>query len=186
MNHHDIEICGIERKLPLIKIGKNTKIASFSILGDVELCNALADKIASELKDKDFDYLVGPEVKVVPLIHGVAVRLKHKRYVICRKSIKSYMRKPVKVNPLTHFPKHVRPLVLDGPDVELIKNKKVFVIDDVVSTGVTMRMMKYLMDRVNAKVTGHYTVIKQGEQFDKIDDLKFIAQLPIFKADSSS
>lgn len=183
---HTIKICGIERELPLIKVGKNTSIASFSILGDVELCNALADKMADELKNKDFDFLVGPEVKVVPLIHGIAVRLKHKRYVVCRKSIKSYMRKPVKVIPLSHFPKHVRPLVIDGFDAELLRDKKVYIIDDVVSTGVTMRMMKYLMNKVNATVVGYFSAIKQGEQFDKLDNLNFLAELPIFTDKSSS
>lgn len=181
MEYFDLKICGLTRKLPLIQVGRNTKIASFSILGDVELCNKLADKIAKKLKGVDFDYLVGPEVKVVPLIHGVAVRLKQPRYVICRKSIKSYMHEPFKVNPLSHFPKHVKPLVLDGPDVELLKDKKVIIIDDVVSTGVTMRMMNYLMNKVDAQVVGYFAALKQGDQFDELDNLQFLGELPVIK-----
>jgi len=179
MDYYDLQICGLKRKLPLIQVGKRTRIASFSILGDVELCNALSDVIAEKLADKKFDYLVGPEVKVVPLIHGVAVRLKHTRYAICRKSIKSYMYKPIKVTPLSHFPKHVRPLVLDGPESEALKGKSVYIIDDVISTGVTMRMMTYLMKKIGAKVEGYFAVIKQGDQFDKLDNLEYLAQLPI-------
>ena len=181
MDYYTLELLGIRRELPLIYVGKNTRIASFSILGDVELCNRLADEIASKIKDVDFDYLVGPEVKVVPLIHGIAVRLKLPRYVICRKSIKSYMNSPVVVKPLSHFPKHVKPLVLNGPDAQLLKNKRVLVIDDVISTGVTMRMITYLMTKVNAKVVGYFAALKQGAQFDDINNLKYLGELPIFK-----
>lgn len=181
METYELEIVGLRRKLPLIYVGKNTRIASFSILGDVELTDKLADRISDDLKDMEFDYLVGPEVKVVPLIHGVAKRLKHKKFVVCRKSIKSYMDHPVKVTPLSHFPKHAKPLVLNGTDAELLQNKKVYILDDVISTGITMRMIKYLMDKVGAEVVGYYSVFKQGTQFDNIVNLTCLAELPIFK-----
>jgi adenine phosphoribosyltransferase len=89
METYTLKICGLTRKLPLLMIGRRTKIAVFSILGDVELCDALSDEIAARLKKIDFDYIVGLEVKSVPLIHCVAKRLGHSRYVICRKSVKS-------------------------------------------------------------------------------------------------
>ncbi len=181
MDFYEIDICGLKRKLPYIQIGKNTKIASFNILGDVELVSALAQKISQDLKAVDFDYLVGPEVKVVPLIQEVARLLRHKKFIICRKSIKPYMRSPIKITPLSHFPKHVKPLVIDGFDAKLIENKKVIIIDDVISTGVTMRMLNKLMEQVNARVMGYYVAIKQGKQFDTFDGLQYLAELPIFK-----
>jgi adenine phosphoribosyltransferase len=181
MDYYKIEFCGLTRELPLIYIGKHTRIASFSILGDVELCDTLADEMATQLKGKSFDYLIGPEVKAVPLIHGVAKRLKHKRYVVCRKSIKPYMLSPIKVEPLSYFPKHTKPLVLDGKDATLLKNKRVIVLDDVVSSGMTLRMMKYLLQKVNAEVVGYFVAIKQGDQFDEIENLHFLAEIPIFK-----
>lgn len=184
MDFFELEICGLKRTLPVIQVGRTTKIASFSILGDVELVDKLADEIANKLKGKDFDYLVGPEVKVVPLIHGVAKRLGMKRFVVCRKSIKPYMISPVVVKPLSHFPKHSKPLVLDGRDAEILEGKRVFILDDVISTGVTMRMMSYLMEKVGAEVVGYFAAIKQGEQFDNFTNLQFLEILPIFKIDS--
>ncbi|QQG47865.1 MAG: adenine phosphoribosyltransferase [Candidatus Woesebacteria bacterium] len=182
MEYFDLKICGLSRKLPLIRVGKNTRIASFSILGDVELTDCLADEIAKRLKKIKFDYLVGPEVKVLPLIHGVAKRLGHKRFVICRKSIKPYMISPVKLEPLSHFPKHIKPLVLNGSDSKLLKNKKIVVIDDVISTGVTMRMIAYLMKKLDAKVITYFAALKQGEQFDEIKNLTYLGELPIFRS----
>ncbi len=184
MNYHELQIAGVERKLPLIRVGKTTKIASFSILGDVELCDVIADQMVDKLKDYKFDYLVGPEVKVVPLIHAVAKRLGHKRYFICRKSIKQYMISPIKLDPLPYFPNHIKPLVLNGADADLLRGKKVVIIDDVVSTGVTMRMIGKLMDKLNAKVVTYFAALRQGTQFDEIQNLLYLGELPIFKETS--
>ena len=181
MRYYTLELCGLKRKLPLTSISKNTKLASFSILGDVELVNKLADILAAMLKKERFDYLVGPEVKVVPLIHGVALRLGHKRFVVCRKSVKPYMVSPIILRPLPHFPRHVRQLVIDGVDAKMLKGKKVIIMDDVASTGVTIRMMRRLMEKVGAEVVKTVVVIKQGEQFDDIKDFVYLSELPVFK-----
>ena len=181
MDEYTLEICGLTRKLPLTFVSKNTRLASFNLLGDVELVDRLADVLYEKLKDVEFDFLVGPEVKVVPLIHGVALRLGHKRFVVCRKSVKPYMLAPVILKPLAYFPKHVRQLVLGGRDAALLSGKKVVIMDDVVSTGVTIRMMEKLMEKVGATVVKTVCVLRQGEQFDKMENLIFLAELPVFK-----
>lgn len=181
MEYHTLNICGLTRKLPLIYVGRKTRIASFSILGDVELVDCLADNISKKLKKVKFDYLISPEVKVVPLTHEVALRLKHERFVVCRKSIKPYMVSPVTVKPLSHFPKHAKPLVIDGVDAQMLKGKRVVILDDIISSGVTMRMMAYLMKKVGAEVISYFAVIKQGKQFDELDNLESLAEIPIFK-----
>lgn len=182
VDYYHLEICGLKRKLPLKGISKKTKIASFNILGDEELVDKVAQELAKKLKKYKFDFLVGPEVKVVPLIHELARRLGHKKYVVCRKSIKPHMISPFVIKPLPHFPKHVKPLVIDGVDSKLISGKRVAIVDDVVSTGVTMRMMRKLMEKVDAKVSVTAAVIKQGDsQFDEIENFIYLATLPIFK-----
>jgi adenine phosphoribosyltransferase len=181
MEYHQIELLGLKRNLPKTHISKKTRLAQFCLLGDVELVNKLADEFVKRLKKIEFDYLVAPEVKVLPLVHGVAVRLKHKKFVACRKNVGSYMVEPVILKPLPHFPKHVTQLVIDGVDAERLKGKKVIILDDVVSTGVTMRMMSKLMEKVGAEVVMKMAVIKQGKQFDDLSDLVSLGELPIFK-----
>lgn len=182
MEYFTLNIVGLTRKLPIVAISRNTHLASFNILGDVELVDRLADELTKRLKDFEFDYLVAPEVKVVPLVHGISKRLGKPRYVICRKSAKGYMVSPTIIKPLPYFPKHARPLVLDGPDRELLSGKRVTIVDDVVSTGITMRMMGKLMDIAGAKVVARAVVLKQGDtQFDSIDDLIYLGEIPIFK-----
>lgn len=180
METYKLEICGLVRECPIVHINPKTRLANFTFLGDVELVDRLADTFAEKLSKIEFDYLVGTEVKAVPLIHGVAKRLGHKRFVECRKSIKPYMVNPTVLKPLDYFPKHVKPLVINGPDRELLKGKRVITMDAVVSTGVTMRMMRKLMEMVGATVVLQATVIKQGKQFDDMKDLLYLAEIPIF------
>ena len=185
MEYYSLEICNLKRQLPIKAVGRTSSLASFSILGDVELVEKVADQLVEKLSDFEFDCLAGPESKVVPLLHVISKKLGHPRYVVCRKSIKSYMVSPVVLKPLPYFPKHVKSLVLDGVDAELIRNKRVVIIDDVVSTGVTMRMMKKIVEQAEGKVVACAAVIRQGEnQFDTIDNFIYLATLPIFKPES--
>jgi adenine phosphoribosyltransferase len=181
---YTLRICGLSRQLPLSYISKKTQLANFSVLGDVELVDCLADNLAAKLKSLEFDYLVALEVKIVPLVHGIAKRLGHQKFVVCRKSVKPYMEAPIILKPLAHFPKHVKPLVIDGKDARLIKGKRVVVIDTVISTGVTMRMMKKLLEKVGATPVKLIAVLRQGEQFDHFENLLWLAEIPVFKIDS--
>ncbi len=184
MKTYTLTICGLDRELPLVHISKKTLLANFTFLGDVELVDCLADRLASKLKNSGVDYLVCPHVKVVPLVHGVAKRLGHKRFVVCRKSVKPYMTSPVILKPLPHFPKHVQPMVTNGSDAEVLKGKKVIIIDDVVSTGITMQMATKLMAMVGATVIECVAVMKQGDSLLKnIDHLTYLQKLPIFTID---
>lgn len=174
-----IELYGLKRRLPLVHIGKHTKLANFTLLGDIELVDALADALTDKLKTYSFDQLVAVEVKVVPLVHGIAKRLGHKRFVVCRKRVKPYMVSPIILRPPANFPKHVLPLVINGNDATFLKGKRVVVVDDVVSTGMTMRLMHSLMQKIDASVVASAAVLRQGEQFTQLDNFIYVAELPI-------
>ncbi len=183
MESYTLEICGLKRELPLSYVGRKTRLANFYLPGDVELVEKLADEFIKKFKGLKFDYLVGPEVKVVPLLQEIARRLGHKRFIVCRKSVKPNMVTPVILKPLPHFPKHIKQIVLDGQDVKLLSGKRVVILDDVISTGVTMRMMMKLMEKVGAQIILCAAALKQGEQFDKFENLLTLADLPVFKVD---
>jgi adenine phosphoribosyltransferase len=176
-------ICGLIREISLVHNSKNTLLANVTFLGDIELVNCLADKLAAICKDMDVDYFVCPHVKVTPLVHGVALRLGHKRFVVLRKSVKPYMESPVILRPLPDMPKHVQPLVINGKDATLLKNKKVIVIDDVLSTGITMKMVNRLMKMIGATVVKNVAVVRQGTQREHTDHLLSLYELPIFRVE---
>jgi adenine phosphoribosyltransferase len=176
---YSLTLAGLTRQLPIVRVSPKMRMANFSLLGDVELVERLITVFVEKLQSYQFDYLVCPEVKVVPLVHGIAKRLHHKRFIVCRKSIKPYMVQPTILKPLDHFPKHVKPLVLDGPDRERIFGKRVVIVDAVTSTGVTMRMMNKLMMQVNAHIVCSIVVLKQGIQFDDMPNLLSLAEVPV-------
>lgn len=175
MDYYQLDLLGLHRALPIVKISPKLSIASFNLLGDVELVNHAAKELAKKLAKYKFDVLVGPEVKVVPLIHQLATIIEAKNYIICRKNIMGYMVKPVQSNGKNK-------LVLDGRDAELLRGKKVVIVDDVVSSGRTTREIITLLQKLNAQVVCVASIFKQGD--DEIPDLPnfiYLAKLPLIK-----
>lgn len=176
MDYFDLEFFNLKRKLPVVALTPKIKVASLSLLGDAELTEKAAEKLAEKLKKYQIDYLVGPEVKVVPLLYALSQKLGQKRYVVCRKSIKGYMTSPKVLK--NSNGNRLNMLVLDGPDAQLVKGKKVAIIDDVVSSGTTLNNLKKLLEQVEAKVEVVATVFKQGDQYK--ENLVYLKTLPIF------
>ena len=175
MDYYTLKLCGLTRKLPIVSLGPHLKIASFNLLGDGELVEKVAEELEKKIKKFDFDYLVGPEVKVVPLLHILSQRLGKPRYIILRKNIMGYMVKPISVR--------AKPtLVLDGKDSEILHHKRVVIVDDVVSTGRTVKAVEELMEAAEAKVVGVVAVLKQGEETINLQvPFIFLRKLPLFK-----
>jgi len=176
--YYDISIREMERRLPVVKVNENLWIASFVILGDVELTSHCADELKKELKDLDFDYLVGPEAKVLPLLHIVAERIGFKKYIVCRKEIKAYMKDAIVYDVKSITTKKKQQLVLNGPDIEKIKGKKVVLLDDVVSTGGTFNSMEKILEKAGAEIVARAAVLKEGDSYKK--DVIYLEDLPIF------
>jgi len=174
MEYFKLEICGLSRKLPIVPLGPKIKIASFSLLGDRLLVEALAKKLAVKLKKTDFDVLVGPEVKVVPLLEEVSRIMKKERYIVCRKKIHGYM-----INPLVS--KFAPGLVMNGQDAEILKSKKAIILDDVVSSGATMESVERLIALAGGRVVAKMAILRQEGQAQTLKDTAFLGELPIFR-----
>ena len=174
MDFYILKIAGIERKLPIIALGPKIKVASLNLLGDTKLVKVLAESLAEKIRGIEFDYLVGPEVKVVPILHELSETLKKEKYIVCRKEIHGYMVSPVKS-------RGPAGLVIDGVDAKLIKGKKVVIVDDVVSSGRTMKAVEQLMEICSADVVAEVAVFRQGDRDgDELSKLMFVGSLPVF------
>lgn len=174
MDYFTLKIDKVTRELPIVSIRANLKVASVNLLGDTELVEIISKKILVKLKHIEFDYFVGPEVKVVPLLHELTKLTKRARYVVCRKNIYGYMVSPVKSNLKNQF-------VINGPDVNLLKGKRVVIVDDVVTTGSTFYAIERLMELIDAKVVAKVAVFKQGDDLHVNNkDTIFVSSLPTF------
>ena len=177
MNYYDLKVCGVERKLPIIQITDQTAIASFVILGDSELViNA-----AKELKDKipEADYLITAEAKGIPLVQEMAHLLNMERYFVARKSIKPYMVDPFVTEVYSITSQNKQILCLDREESELIRGKRILIVDDVISTGESLKAMETLVQKAGGIVAGKVAILAEGESA-KRKDLIFLAELPLF------
>ena len=175
---YEIDLLGLKRELPIIKINDQLWIASFVMLGDVDLVNHCAKLLSERIKSIDFDYLIGPEAKVLPLLHAISTSLELQHYIVCRKDVKAYMQNPLICEVKSITTKGKQTLVMDNIDVQKVKGKKVLIVDDVVSTGGTFLALEKIVEMAGATVIGSVAVLKEGDSYEK--DAIYLQDLPIF------
>ena len=173
-----IEIAGIKRQLRLFEIKPGLRIAILNILGDTELVTACARKLGKKLKDLSYDALVTAEAKSIPLAHALSVET-GKPYIVLRKMYKPYMGDALKAETLSITTGQPQVLILDEKDREMLKDKKVVIVDDVISTGSTLQGMRMLMDNVGASVVGEAAILTEGDRAQWMH-IYTLGHLPLF------
>ena len=162
---HVLEIGPVRRELPLFEVKPGLSIAVLNILGDVELVETAAEALAPRLEPLGPAALITPEAKSIPLVYALAARLALP-YVVLRKSYKSYMGDALSVSTNSITTGTQQSLYLDEKDRELIGAAPVALIDDVISTGSTLRAMQALMQRANAEIVAEAAICTEGSPED--------------------
>lgn len=177
---YPIEIAGVRRDLPLFEVAPGMRIAVLNILGDTELVEAAASALAEKMAKLEFDYLVTAEAKSIPLVHVLAVKTQ-KPYIVLRKSYKPYMGDAISAETLSITTGKPQTLFIDEKDQELVRGKRVILLDDVISTGSTLQGMRQLVKKAGAGVVAEASIFTEGavEQWQGIVTL---GHLPLFKA----
>lgn len=177
MEYYNLKVAGLERKLPVIRISDSLKIASFVILGDAEL----VVYAAAELKNKipEVDYLITAEAKGIPLVQELARLLGMKRYFVARKSIKPYMSEPLvtEVYSITTQKKQI--LCLEKEEGELINGKRILIVDDVISTGESIKAMESLVKKAGGRIVSKAAILAEGDAANR-KDIIYLEKLPLF------
>lgn len=174
---HRMKIAGLWRDLPLCPISDKLQIGAFVIFGDPELTTACA----KELLDRapEYDYLISAEAKGIPLVHEMARLAGNQKYFLARKSPKLYMTGVFESTVRSITTAKEQTLYLDMADAELMKGKKVLVVDDVISTGESLRAVEELVLKAGAVVCGRMTILAEGDAQER-EDLIYLEKLPIF------
>ena len=179
---HVLEIGGIRRELPLFQVKTGLSIAVLNILGDVELVETAADHLAPRIGSTSPRALVTPEAKSIPLVYALAARLELP-YVVLRKSYKSYMGDALSVSTHSITTGTEQSLYLDEKDRGLIHDAPIVLVDDVVSTGSTLKAMRSLMDRANARVVAETAICTEGN-VDDWPGVIALGHLPLFTGEA--
>lgn len=171
---HPVTIGNIKRDLPIINVGE-ISVALLNLLGDSELTEAAADALIEKMPE-GIEILVTPEAKAIPLAHAMSVKTKLP-YIVVRKTEKPYMVGAVKKTVISITTGKPQDLVLDGADIEKVRGKSIAIIDDVVSTGGTLRSLSQLLEQVGGNVDYTFSVLTEG---DERDDVIALGHLPLF------
>ena len=180
--YYRMTIAGVERDLPICKVNDDLYIGAFVIFGDVEL----TEKSAAALLKKapPYDYLITAEAKGIPLIHEMARQSGADKYFLARKGPKAYMSGVFEVEVKSITTAAVQKLVIDTADAELIRGKRMLIVDDVISTGESLRAMEELVERAGGIIAGRMAVLAEGDAQAR-DDIITLAPLPLFNPDGS-
>ena len=181
---YTMEIAGLKRDLPLCKITDDLYIAAFICFGDAEVTVACAEELLKLVPADSYDYMLTAEAKSIPIIHEMARQSGATKYFIARKGQKVYMPDPIRVSDQSITTRGEQALYLGRDDADMIRGKRILLVDDVISTGGSLRAMEDLVDLAGGTVTGRVAVLAEGDAA-KRSDIQFLAPLPLFNADGS-
>lgn len=179
---YEMDIAGLKRDLPLCKLNDELCIGAFVIFGDVELTIHCAAELLK--RAPEYDYLIAPEAKAIPLVYEMARQSKAEKYFIARKGAKAYMQGTFEVTVKSITTMGVQRLVLDAEDAAMIKDKRMLIIDDVISTGESLHAVEELVKQAGGTVAGRMAVLAEGDAQNR-DDIIVLAPLPLFNADGT-
>lgn len=174
---YDVDICGRLEPLPILQLENGPKIAFFNLHGNTELTEYCAEKLSERLVGKA-DVLLTAESKGLQLTHCVARNLGHKLYAVARKSKKLYMQDGISVAVRSITTKGEQRLYLSAHDAELLRGKKVAIVDDVVSTGGSLEALHSLVELAGGTVAVQAAVLAEGSAKARTD-IVFLADIPL-------
>ncbi|MBQ9112874.1 MAG: adenine phosphoribosyltransferase [Clostridia bacterium] len=178
--YYKMTIAGLERALPLCPISDELMIAAFVIFGDPELTTACAEALLE--RAPEYDYLITAEAKGIPLVHEMARLAGNQKYFLARKNPKLYMTGVFEAQLHSITTDKDQKLYLDTADAELMKGKRILIIDDVISTGESLAAIEHLVEMAGGNICGRMTILAEGDAQDR-EDLTYLEKLPLFNKD---
>ena len=179
---YEIDIAGLKRELPLCPVSEELSIGAFVMFGDVELtvhCAAELLKLAPE-----YDYLIAPEAKAIPLLYEMARQSGANKYFVARKGAKAYMQGQFDVQVKSITTEDIQTLVIDMADAEMIKGKRILIVDDVISTGESLYAVEQLVEKAGGNIIGKMAILAEGDAQER-PDIIYLEKLPLFNPDGT-
>ena len=176
---YKMKIAGLDRELPLCKLNDSLKIGAFVMFGDVELTKACATELLKRIPEHDI--MLTAESKGIPLTYEMARQSGENNYLLARKMPKLYMTGVFESTVKSITTEKVQTLYLDKKDADYMRGKRVVIIDDVISTGESLRALEKLVTDAGGIIVGKMTVLAEGEA-SKRKDIIYLEPLPLFNA----
>lgn len=175
--YYRMTIAGLERDLPICPISDELQIAGFVIFGDPKLTCACAEELLK--RAPEYDLLITAESKGIPLAHEMARQHGDDAYILARKSVKLYMHDVISVDVQSITTAKKQTLYLDGDDAAMMRGKRILIVDDVISTGESLRTIEALIAQAGGTVCGRMAILAEGDAQNR-EDIVYLEKLPLF------
>ena len=182
MKYYTMQFGEVEKKLPICPVTDDLYIAGFVLLGDAPLSEECAKQLLA--KAPEYDYILTAEAKGITLANEMARLHGDKIYMIARKYPKLYMTGVFEVNVRSITTDKEQVLYLDGYDADLIRGKRIVIVDDVISTGESLHALEELVSQAGGNIVGRMCILAEGDA-TKRDDIIYLEELPLFNADGT-
>jgi adenine phosphoribosyltransferase len=179
---YNIKIAGLERKLPVCKVSAELSIAAFVLFGDVEMTVAAAAHLLKAAPPHDI--IITAEAKGIPLVHEMARQSGENSYIIARKVVKVYMKEVFSVELQSITTQKKQNLYIDTDEAARMKDKRVLIVDDVISTGESLRAVEKLVKESGGVIAGKMAVLAEGDAKYR-DDIIYLEHLPLLNPDGT-
>lgn len=176
MKTYTMQIAGLTRELPICEVNEHLDIAAFVMFSDVELTVKCAEELLKIAPEHDL--ILTAESKGIPLAYEMA-KQEGKNYILARKSAKLYMTNPIEVKVKSITTAKVQSLFIDELDANKLDGKRVLIVDDVISTGESLKALEELVKHTNATIVGKMAVLAEGDAAER-NDIKYLEKLPLF------
>ena len=180
--YYRMKVAGLERDLPICKVTDSLYIAGFVIFGDQELTVACARELLA--RAPEYDYIITAEAKGIPLAHEMARQTGAAKYILARKAPKLYMTDVFSSTVRSITTAKEQTLYLDGADAQLMKGKKILIVDDVISTGESLKALEVLIEKAGGQICGRMAILAEGDAQER-PDLIYLEKLPLFNPDGT-
>lgn len=176
MQYYTLKVAGLTRQLPLCAVNDKLDIAAFVMFSDVEMTIACARELAKKIPP--CDVLITAESKGIPLAYEMS-RQMGIPYIVARKSVKVYTRNPIEVTVHSITTQHEQKLYLGQDEVDMMRGRRIVVVDDVISTGESLLALDELVKKAGGQIVGQAAVLAEGDAADR-KDIIFLEKLPLF------
>ncbi|MBQ7654371.1 MAG: adenine phosphoribosyltransferase [Clostridia bacterium] len=180
--YYEMNIAGVDHKLPLCKVTDDLYIGAFVVFGNAKLTVACARELLK--KAPEYDYVITAEAKGIPLAHEMARQNDDETYFIARKYPKLYMSGVFEVKVKSISTDKQQSLYLDTAEAQMMKGKRILIVDDVISTGESLKAIETLVEKAGGNIVGKMAVLAEGDAQNR-DDIIFLNPLPLFNADGT-
>lgn len=177
MKYYKITLGGVERDLPICPITEDLYIGAFVTFGDPELSTACAKELLKLAPE--YDYMITAEAKGIPVTHEMCRLDGNRRYFLARKTPKLYMTGVFEVDVRSITTAKAQKLYLDSAEAELMRGKRILIIDDVISTGESISALEKIVTAAGGIVCGRMAILAEGDAA-KRDDIIYLEKLPLF------